>query len=264
MAQNTVFPNKDNKVVFVFSGVDLTLATNIVVNFGSETYSLSDSEVTVASATELALDLSGTAEVGKIYATITYFDAGSVNGEDITSRELGNSDQIIVAIGTQLIIEDGSIVEYANSFVTDAEFKNYADIRNIDIPATQPDREALLILAMDYIVSVESKLRGCRVDYEQELPYPRIGATINCFSIPSNTIHKNVKSAQMELAAQAHVSDLLINESSQNVAREKLGDLETEYFQSGAWSTVRTDRADAYLLPLMEYGGNSNRMNRGY
>ena len=131
MAQNLVIPNKDNKVVFVFGGIDLTLATNIVVDFGAETYELSDPQVSVDSSTELSLDLSATSEVGKIFATVTYIDGASVNGTDITSRELGNSDKIVVAIGTQLIIEDGSVVAGANSFVTDEEFKAYTDLSNI-------------------------------------------------------------------------------------------------------------------------------------
>ena len=50
MSQNLVIPNKDNKVVFVFGGIDLTPATNIIVNFGSETYQLSDPQVTVDSS----------------------------------------------------------------------------------------------------------------------------------------------------------------------------------------------------------------------
>ena len=40
MAQNLVIPNKDNKVVYVFSGVNLTLATDIQIQFGSESYTL--------------------------------------------------------------------------------------------------------------------------------------------------------------------------------------------------------------------------------
>ncbi len=262
MSQNLVIPNKDNKVVFVFGGIDLTLATNIVVNFGSETYQLSDPQVSVDSSTDLSLDLSATLEVGKIFATVTYFDGASVNGTDITSRELGNSDKIVVAIGTQLIIEDGSIVDNANSFATDEEFKTYANLRNFDVPATQPDREALLVLAMDYIASKESSLQGCRVSIDQDLPYPRTGACAKGFVVPSNAIPKDIKKAQMELALQANTSELLISEQVQNVQREKVDVLEVEYFSGGGWTEVRTDRADAYLDPYCKNGGSNNVMER--
>lgn len=265
MAQNLVIPNKDNKVTFIFNGIDLTLSNDIKVVFGVETYSVltTPTKVIVVSATELSLDLSETLEVGKIFATITYFDGASVNGTDITSRELANVDKIVVSIGTQLIIEDGSIVSDANSFATDDEFKRYAGLRNIDIPATQPDREALLVLAMDYIFSVETKMKGLRVSELQDLPYPRDGACENNRIISSNEIPKSLKNAQMELAAQANVSDLLVNESTNNVSKEKLGDLEAEYFSGGSWSIIRTDRADAYLNQLLMFVSN-NIMQRVY
>jgi len=265
MAQNLVIANKDNKVVFVFDGVNLTIATDIVVEFGSETYSLVSDPliVVVDSATELSLDLSATAEVGKIFATVTYFDGASVNGTDITSRELANSDKIIVAIGTQLIIEDGSIVTDANSFATDAEFKAYANIRNLDVPATQPDREALLVLAMDYLFSKESGLKGCRVSATQELMYPRDGVCTNGFNIASDAIPNSLKKAQMELAAQANTADILISNTTQNLASFSVDGVYSEtYFDGGNWEQVRTDRADAYLDPLLVNNGSNNIMLR--
>ena len=90
MSQNLVIANKDNLVVYVFTGVDLTTATDIKVKFGSESYTLllNPSVVIVTSATELSLNLSATLEVGKVFSTVTYFNALSTLGTDITSREL--------------------------------------------------------------------------------------------------------------------------------------------------------------------------------
>lgn len=265
MAQNLVIANKDNRVVFVFAGVDLTLATDIVVDFGAETYSLVSNPtiVVVSSATELSLDLSATAEVGKIFATVTYFDGASVSGTDITSRELGNSEKIVVAIGTQLIIEDGTIVANANSFATDEEFKIYANIRNFDVPATQPDRESLLVQAMDYLFSKESSMKGCRVSVDQELMYPRSGVCANGFNIASDAIPTSLKNAQMELAIQSNESAILISGTTQNLASFTVDGVYSEsYFSGGNWEQVRTDRADAYLDPLLSNNGSSNIMTR--
>ena len=259
MSQNLVIANKDNLVVYVFGGIDLTLATDIQVQFGAESYTLllDPTIVIVTSATELSLNLSATLEVGKVFSTVTYFDGASVLGTDITSQELANSDQIIVAIGTQLIIEDGSIVDDANSFATDDEFKIYANLRCLDVPATQPLREALLILALDYLFSEEKQMQGCRVSSVQELPYPRSGVYANDFIVASDSIPKGIKKAQMELALQANTSELLVNESVSNLASfEVVGAYKEEYFNGGAWSTVRTDRADAYLDPYLQSGGN--------
>ena len=263
MAQNIVVPNKDNKVIMIFSGVDLTKSTNIIVNFGSETYSttVNPSVVIIDSATQLSLNLSGTTETGRVYATVTYFDAGTVNGIDITSQEVGNLDQIIVAIGTQLIIEDGSIVTNANSFATDEEFKTYANLRGMQLPATQPERESLLVLAMDYIFSIENDLQGYRTSDIQELPFPRSNVVLNYRYVADNAIPKTLKNAQLELALQANVSELLINEQSSNIISEKLDTLQVDYNNAGKWSTVRTGRANAYLEPLFKQG-NSNLMGR--
>lgn len=264
MAQNLVIPGADNKVRFVFAGVDLTASTDLKITFGAEVYTklLDPNVVFVESATTLALDLNATAEVGKIFATIKYFDGGSTLGTDITSRELSNSEQIVVAIGTQLIIEDGSIVVDANSFVTDEEFKAYANIEGSTVPATQPDREALLIAAMKYIVAEECRYKGCRVSAEQELPFPRKLMVVNNFYIDSNVIHKNVKKAQMELALQAASSDLFLTGQTQDIASEKLGELQVDYFSGGSSALIRTDTADVFLKPLMMYGGNENRTVR--
>ena len=200
MAQNLVHPNKDNKVVFIFGGVDLTLATNLIITFGAESYQLSDNEVTVTSATELTLDLSATNEVGKLFATVTYFDAGSVNGTDITSQALGNAEKIVIAIGSQLIIEDGSVVADANSYVTDAEYLAWASLHDYNVQATEADRDSSAAKAYALLVSnFESMLSGSRVSVDQTGALPRIGMNDGSFDIASGSIPRDFKVAQMML-----------------------------------------------------------------
>lgn len=161
-----------------------------------------------------------------------------------------------------LIIEDGTIVAGANSFTTDAEFTAYALARGFTLPVDEDERNALQILAMDYLFSVEVKLDGCRVSIEQELMYPRYGACVNGFNIPSNSVPTSIKNAQMELAYQASTSSLLINNTNQNIQSETLDTMSISYFSGGSWEQVNTGRADAYLNPLYANGGNSNMMGR--
>lgn len=199
--QNLVIANKDNLVVYVFGGIDLTLATDIQVQFGDESYSLllDPLIVIVTSATELSLNLSSTGEVGKVFSTVTYFDGASVLGTDITSRELSNSEQIVVAIGTQLIIEDGTVVANANSWVTDDEYKAFAKLKGYSVPATQPDREANLANAYDFInFSYEQRLQGFRVDPAiQTGVMPRSNMFAYGVSVASDSIPQDFKNAQM-------------------------------------------------------------------
>ena len=201
MSQNLVIANKDNLVVYVFGGIDLTLATDIQVQFGTESYSLINDPliVIITSATELSLNLSATAEVGKVFSTVTYFDGASVLGTDITSQELGNSDQIVVAIGTQLIIEDGSVVANANSFVTDDEYKAYAKLKGYSVPANQPDREANLANAYDFLnFTYEQQLQGSRVTPQTQTGImPRNYIYAYGVLVASTSIPQDFKNAQM-------------------------------------------------------------------
>ena len=263
MAQNIVIPNKDNKVVLTFGGIDLTVATDLSVVFGAETYTLllNPTVVVVNSATELSLDLSGTSEVGRVFITVTYIDGASVNGTDITSQELGNLGQIIVAVGSQLVIEDGTVVANANSYASDAEMKAHANLRDLTVPATQPERESLLIIAMDYLASQEAKMQGSRTDTTQLLSYPRTGVDIYGASLGYNSIPIQLKNAQIEAAIAANSQSLLVNTSSKNIASEKVDVLEVSYFSGGAWESVRLDTVDAQLKPLLKNGG-SNRLIR--
>ena len=164
-----------------------------------------------------------------------------------------------------LIIETGAIVANANSFTTDAEFVAYAALRGLVIPATEVERDPLQIQAMDYIFGKEQKMKGIRVSATQELMYPRKGVTANNFAVASTTIPKELKNAQMELAAQAHASELLVTGTTQNVASFSLDGVVSEsYFSGGSFERVRTDRADVYLNPLLKSNGSSNSLNLTY
>ena len=240
MSQNLVIANKDNLVVYVFGGIDLTLATDIQVQFGAEYYSLINDPliVIVTSATELSLNLSATAEVGKVFSTVTYFDGASVLGTDITSRELGNADQIVVAIGTQLIIEDGSVVANANSFVTDDEYKAYAKLKGYSIPATQPDREANLANAYDFLnFTYEQRLQGSRVTPQTQTGImPRNYIYAYDALVANDSIPQDFKNAQMLAAFSINDGvDTNAVKDSANLAGFSVGNgAYSETYQSGS------------------------------
>ena len=162
-----------------------------------------------------------------------------------------------------LIIEDGSIVAGANSFVTVEEFVTYASERALEIPVIGSARQALLILAVDYIFSVEQKLKGSRVSKDQVLPYPRNDVCANGFVIGSDTIPQSLKNAQMELAIQSFTSAILISGTTQNLASFNVDGVYSEtYHSGGSWENVRVDRANAYLNPLFKNNGSANMMFR--
>jgi len=95
--QNVIVKTKDNPVVLTFSGVDLTNATEIEINLGSDTWTLSgDSDrVKVDSATQLTLELGNTTNTNKYqYLTITITDSTYTNGYTVTSPRQANLDPV--------------------------------------------------------------------------------------------------------------------------------------------------------------------------
>ena len=275
MSQNLVIANKDNLVVYVFGGIDLTLATDIQVQFGAESYTLVNDPliVIVTSATELSLNLSATAEVGKVFSTVTYFDDASLLGTDITSRELGNSDQIVVAIGTQLIIEDGSVVANANSFVTDDEYKAYAKLKGYSIPATQPDREANLANAYDFLnFTYEQRLQGSRVTPQTQTGImPRNYIYAYGALVANDSIPQDFKNAQMLAAFSINDGvDTNAVKDSANLAGFSVGNgAYSETYQSGS-STPTLAQMPAVSRVLKPYtnaglsGGGLYRESMGF
>jgi hypothetical protein len=162
-----------------------------------------------------------------------------------------------------LIIEDGSIVANANSFVTAAEMVAYAALRGVTIPADTTTQEQQIILAMDYLIDREQGMKGTRVSELQELPYPRFNVRFNGYYITGAEIPKELKNAQIELAIQVGNSELLISKTTDNVQSVSLdGVISKSYFSGGSWSTVRTDKADAFLDVLLNNGGRNNLLTR--
>jgi hypothetical protein len=162
-----------------------------------------------------------------------------------------------------LIIENGSIVDNANSFVTAAEMVAYAALRGVTITADTTTQEQHIILAMDYLVSREQSMKGTRVSDLQELPYPRFNVRYNGYYITGSEIPKELKNAQIELAIQLGSTELLISEKTDNIASFNVEGVYSEsYFSGGSYSTIRTDKADAYLDVLMNNNGNNNLVTR--
>jgi hypothetical protein len=162
-----------------------------------------------------------------------------------------------------LIIENGSIVDNANSFVTAAEMVAYAALRGVTITADTTTQEQQIILAMDYLVSREQSMKGTRVSDLQELPYPRFNVRYNGYYITGSEIPKELKNAQIELAIQLGSTELLLSEKTDNVQSISLdGVISKSFFSGGSYSTIRTDKADAYLDVLMNNNGNNNLITR--
>lgn len=131
-----------------------------------------------------------------------------------------------------LIIEDGTIVSGANSFVTVAEIRAYSDLRGLDLPTEDSGVEILAIKAMDYLGSIEPRYQGHRYDEDQGLCFPR--ECIYYFQkYVGGEIPDALKNAQCQLAFDANENDLLAAGTGKEIIEEKVGALGMKYNPNG-------------------------------
>lgn len=110
-----------------------------------------------------------------------------------------------------IIVEDGTIVSGANSFVSIADTQAFFDARDITITIT----EAMLLRAMDSLSTL-----SCLAEYTLPLTVEK--------TIPVGLIR-----AQEWLCYYENAGYSLTDAAEQKVKREKVDSLETEYFTSG-------------------------------
>lgn len=152
-----------------------------------------------------------------------------------------------------IIVEDGSLVDNANSFVSVADARIYAESRGVKLPSDDDEVAAMLVNASDYLEAQECLFQGKRVSPSQSLTWPRTGVVLNCDALPSNVIPKSLIAAQIQLAMAINAGfDLQPNISPQDyVTREKVGPLETEYADPVSVGIMPTfTAANALLAPL--------------
>ena len=162
-----------------------------------------------------------------------------------------------------LIVEDGSGVAGANSYVSDSDYTAYAAQRNLTVGADATERESELIRAMDYIEKHRGRFKGYKTSPHQALQWPRSGVYIDGNLISSNVIPQELKAAQMEAAVAVSADiNLLPTGSYQNIQSQSIGDLSVSYFSGGSWSSLQLDSVKASLNELLVNGGSCHRLIR--
>ena len=153
-----------------------------------------------------------------------------------------------------IIVEDGSVVPGANSYVTYVELVAYGLERGITVTAVQADGEVFLFNAMDDLNG--RCWKGTRIDIDQELDFPRANIWRDGFILPHDEIPNELKNGQLALALAAHEGTTLqpVTEAQGKgaVIEERVeGAVTIKYSDSGrALSTASVPEADAYLRVL--------------
>ncbi len=139
-----------------------------------------------------------------------------------------------------LIVEDGTIVAGANSFVTEDDIVAYALARGVILPfTTDPEKDAVATLgikAMDYLRILP--WRGEVVDVSQTTPWPRKNVDVTP-SWPENAIPLAVTEAQLQLTLLVKAGTILLPTIAGTgfLIKEKIGPIENVYSEKVGLST---------------------------
>ena len=148
-----------------------------------------------------------------------------------------------------IIVEDGSIVTGANSYVSEAELTAYATARGITLTG---DEEELLVRAMDYIESLNYK--GMKFSDEQPLQWPRSGVIVDGYAVSASSIPQILKNGLMQTAMAIDNGEDPLADLPRSVQSETVGPISVTY-SSGASSVPIVRKINAQLYKLLESGG---------
>jgi len=157
-----------------------------------------------------------------------------------------------------VIVEDGSIVANANSYIDEAYARAYASARGVTLPVDDAELDILLIKAMDYLEGKRAEYQGDKTDpLNQELQWPRTDVKIDCVEIDADFMPKELKQAQAQLSIELFNGiDIQPTQSGGFVKKEVVGPIETEYSEKiGVSITPTITAVDALLAPLFSECG---------
>jgi hypothetical protein len=159
-----------------------------------------------------------------------------------------------------IVVEDGSIVSGANSFVSIADAKAYAKDRGVSLGSGTEIAEQL-IQAMDYLATFRSLWKGTKVETTQPLQWPRKDVQIDDADWDETMIPPELVQAQCQLViAQQQGIALYTNVAAGTlpVIKEVTGPLETTYASPTAafdMSAASIPAVDILLAPLLASDG---------
>lgn len=158
-----------------------------------------------------------------------------------------------------LIVEDGSIVANANSYVTTDELNTYATARGVTIASGV--REQWLVMAMDYLEQLSFK--GIKYTQGQSLQWPRVNVTIDTYLVDSDEIPALLQNAQMQLAMSFYAGYSPINVHERAIKSADVGSLRVEYMDNASTNNI-DPKVTFFLNKLLDggVGGNTIRVNK--
>ncbi|MAQ09585.1 MAG: hypothetical protein CMQ11_07100 [Gammaproteobacteria bacterium] len=128
-----------------------------------------------------------------------------------------------------LVVEDGTGLADATSFVSRADYIAFAAARGVTI-ADEEAADVELVKAMDYLLT--KCYRGDALNGSQSLPFPRRVENFDgTLAFPDDEVPAGMKRGQMFAALAVHDGINLspVSAGGAAIKREKIGPIETEY-----------------------------------
>jgi len=159
-----------------------------------------------------------------------------------------------------LTVEDGSLPNAANSYVSVSDTRAFAEARGVVLPDDDAAVEVLLIKAMDYIESFRGDFQGSKLSAAQVLQWPRSGVFVDGYAVAKTEIPELLPKAQAQLACDAFTLGTLTPVGDGRVVVEERveGAVDVKYADHGDNNPQpQLTAARALLAPLMQSGGIS-------
>ena len=126
-----------------------------------------------------------------------------------------------------LVVETGALVSGANTYVSVANFKAWADDRNVTYTDDDGVIEHKIFRAMDYFETLH--FLGLKADENQALQWPRDQVYIDGYAVESDEIPAQVKNALYELVKIEFDGDSALSPQERQAISEKIGDIQVTY-----------------------------------
>tara|TARA_A100000171_G_C2140369_1_gene154931 strand:- start:3043 stop:3552 length:510 start_codon:yes stop_codon:yes gene_type:complete len=160
-----------------------------------------------------------------------------------------------------LVVEDGSIVANADSYISLADARTRATVLGVSISSTDGTAELQLQQATIYNDRKwRAKFQGFKVLQTQSLQWPRTGVEIDGYLVDSDEIPQEVIDAQIYTAAHLETGTALYPDNDgKNVKMEEVtGAVKVEYFNMGKTGTeVAFSDTEQAIRPTLGKGGGS-------
>lgn len=134
-----------------------------------------------------------------------------------------------------LILEDGSGVEFANTYILLADARTLAEQYGWSLPVDDDEANVSLVNGYNYLNTLESGMCGERSYEDQTGAFPREGCKCGGYTIPSDGIKAEVKQAQVRAAVTfGEGTDVNPDNDGKNISSEEVtGSVKVAYFNNG-------------------------------